>query len=184
MNNFEVICDLVAADSDYRELIAYGEPRPGHPEGSIEAHIEELEANLDRLRDRLTDEEYHKLRFLVHVHDTFKGRAQPGVAISHPQSHASLARQFAARFTGDPDLLAMVQYHDEGYALWRRAQAHGAIDEARFERLLGRIADWRLFLILNIVDGCTEGKDRERVGWFLRLVNARLHTGVDESWLL
>ena len=184
MNHWEVICGLVMADPDYRELIEHGEPRPGHPEGSVKAHIEELEANLGRLRDRLTEEEYHKLRFLVHVHDTFKARAQRGVAVTHPRSHASLARQFAARFTDDPDLLAMVQYHDEGYALWRHAQADGTINEARFERLLGSIVDWRLFLIFNIIDGSTAGKDPERLRWFLELVNTRLDTGVDESWLL
>ena len=56
--------------------------------------------------------------------------------------------------------------------------------EALLFSMMGSIVDWRLFLIFNIIDGSTAGKDPERLRWFLELVNTRLDTGVDESWLL
>jgi hypothetical protein len=45
------------------------------------------------------DTEYWKLRPLVHVRDSFKGDAQPGVAIADPRSHAPVARAFLADYT-------------------------------------------------------------------------------------
>ena len=75
--------------------------------------------------DGLTDEEYWKLRLLVHTHDSFKAESKPGVAITDPRSHASLARAFLATHCDDPDLLAMVQFHDEPFALYRQAEFTG-----------------------------------------------------------
>src|SRR5207237_2755462 len=115
--------DIVAKitrDPVYLRNIEFGEPRAGHPEGSVRAHIAELEANLETLKRRVSEAEYWKLKFLIHVHDTFKAEAEKGVPISHPRSHASLARDFASRYTDDDDLLNMVQFHDEGFALYRQ----------------------------------------------------------------
>ena len=70
-----------------------------------------------------------KLRILIHTHDTFKADAKRGVAIWHPQSHASLARAFLGEFCDDEDLLAMVQLHDEPYALFLQTQRTGRVNE-------------------------------------------------------
>jgi len=99
------------------------------------------------------------LKLLIHTHDTFKGEAQQGVAITDHNSHASLARAYLQTFCDDPDLLAMVQYHDEPFALWRQFDAKGKYNQARFDALLSNIKDWNLFLAFNIIDGCTAGKD-------------------------
>jgi hypothetical protein len=108
----------VLADVRYLKNIEYGEPRSGHPEGKVRFHIAELEAKLEKLAPRLTDEQYWKLKFLIHVHDTFKAEAVPNSRIESPHSHASLARQFAAEFTDDVDMLNMIQFHDVNFALW------------------------------------------------------------------
>jgi hypothetical protein len=103
----------VISDPRYIANIEYGQPRSGHPEGTVKAHIAELEANLELLKPRLADEQtYWKLKFLIHVHDTFKADATRGVPILDPHSHASLAKAFAAELTDDPDLLNMIQFHD------------------------------------------------------------------------
>jgi hypothetical protein len=158
-------CAMVS-DSRYLRNLDWGGPRPGHPEGSVRAHIAELENNLAALRDRVSDVEYWKLRLLIHSHDTFKADALANVAISHPQSHASLASAFLAEFCADTDLIAMVQYHDEPFALWRQAKAKGKCNSVRLATLLDQIQDWNLFLAFNIIDGCTEGKGREPLIWF------------------
>src|SRR4051812_5872310 len=104
--------DRITADERYRRNLDWGKPRKGHPEGSIRAHIAELERNLAALSSRLTDEQIDKLRILIHVHDTFKPDAVEGARILDPRSHASLARAFLAEFTDDRELLTIVQFHD------------------------------------------------------------------------
>ena len=103
----------------------WGEVRSGHPEGTIRAHIAEVDRNLESLRHKLSETDYWRLRVIIHTHDTFKAEAQPGVPITAPNSHASLARAFLADFCTDADMLAMVQYHDEPYALWRQVASRG-----------------------------------------------------------
>ena len=112
--------EAVTTDSCYLGNLDWGEARPGHPEATVRAHIAEIEPNLETLRSKLTDEDYWKLKLLIHTHDSFKGQAQPGVPITDPKSHASLARAFLATHCDDADLLAMVQYHDEPFALYRQ----------------------------------------------------------------
>jgi hypothetical protein len=164
----------ILADSRYQRNLDWGEPRHGHPEGTVRGHIEELLNNLESLRPRLRDDEYWKLQLLIHVHDSFKAEARPGVAITHPRSHASLARAFLAEFCDDADLSAMVQFHDEPYALWRKSRQSGALDRKRFDALLSAIRDWDLFVAFLIVDGCTLGKSRTPLHWFLQMIHERI----------
>ena len=178
------ILDRVLADPRYQKNIEYGEPRSGHPEGKVKFHIAELEANLEKLAPRISEEQYWKLKFLIHIHDTFKANAIPNSRIESPNSHASLARKFASEFTEEADLLAMIQYHDLNFALWKQFVARGAYDSIRFSVLLDSIEDWDLFLMFLIVDGCTRGKDPEILRWFVTEVRKHKQTTVDESWLL
>ncbi|MEW6280197.1 MAG: hypothetical protein AB1758_16335 [Candidatus Eremiobacterota bacterium] len=124
-----------------------------------------------------------RLRILIHVHDTFKPQACD-VAIVHPTSHASLARAFLQEFTADRDLLDCVQYHDEGYALWRQWRHRGSYREERLQALFQVIRDWDLFLAFCVLDGCTAGKSREPLGWFLELVTPRVSSRVGPDWIL
>ena len=155
----------LTADARYEKNIHWGEPRHGHPEGSIRAHIADLERNAAALDPKLSGTDRLRLRLLVHSHDTFKPEADD-VKISHPRSHASLARAFLAEFCpDDASLLELVQYHDEPYALWRQEQ-HLRLNRERYDALFARVREWDLFLVFLIADGCTEGKSREPVRWF------------------
>jgi hypothetical protein len=136
------------------------------------------------LRSRLSETDYWKLKLLVHTHDTFKGEAQPGVAITDPKSHASLAREFLSGYCPDSDLLAMVQYHDEPFALWRQFETKGKYNQDRLAALLKTIKDWNLFLVLNIVDGCTEGKSREPLRWLFKEVSGKVESSFTEKDIL
>ena len=179
------ILQQIVNDARYLKNIEYGTPRPGHPEGMVKYHIAELEENLEVLRSRgISEEQYWKLKFLIHVHDAFKAEAVPNSPILHPYSHASLARKFATEFTADTDLLNMVQYHDVNYALWQQFSNRGSYDLSRFSALLETIINWDLFLMFLILDGCTQGKDPERLRWFITEVRKQKQTFVDETWLL
>lgn len=159
----------LTADARYQRNIHWGEPRSGHPEGSILAHIADLERNAKVLDAHLSETDRWRLRLLIHSHDTFKPDAAD-VKISHPQSHASLAKAFLAEFCPDDrGLLDIVQFHDEPYALWRQEQ-HFRLNRERYDALFALIREWDLFLAFLIVDGCTEGKSRDPLRWFFARV--------------
>ena len=183
MNPHEQILAEIQADQRYQQNIQWGQPRPGHPEGAIRQHIQELEVNLEQLRPRISDDDVWKLRILIHTHDTFKPEAQQDVPISHPRSHASLARQFLQEYISDDDLLAMVQLHDEPYALWHKHRAGRNYDQ-RLDALFSAIMDWDLFLTFLIIDGCTAGKSREPLIWFFSRIDGRVSTRVTTEWLV
>jgi hypothetical protein len=160
--------EAIRADERYKRNITWGEPRSGHPEGTIEAHIRDLELNLETLRSRLSQSEYWRLRVLIHVHDTFKAEAPEGIPINAPNSHASLARKFVAEFTDDVELLNIVQYHDEPFALFQRKTRGRGLDRERLKRLLSTIHEWDLYVAFLIIDGGTAGKSGEQLHWFFR----------------
>jgi hypothetical protein len=174
MNHYTHIFHAITNDPRYLRNLDWGEVRPGHPEGTIRAHIAEVERNLEVLRHKLSEIDYWRLRVLIHVHDTFKGEATRGVPITAPNSHASLARAFLADFCTDADMLAMVQYHDEPYALWRQVTTKRTFNQQRLAALLTAIRDWNLFLAFNIVDGSTEGKGREPLRWLFDQVAGKV----------
>ena len=168
MTPLDLTLARITADPRYQRNLAWGEPRAGHPEGTIAAHIRDLERNLDRLAPKLSEEEIGKLRILIHVHDTFKPGATDGVPIRDPRSHASLARAFLAEFTDEAELLDIVQNHDEPYALFLRARrGAGPPDSARWAALREKIRDWDLFIAFTLIDGSTPGKGRQPLIWLL-----------------
>jgi len=179
MEKYRIAFDAICADPRYQANIEWGEPRKGHPEGSVAQHIHELESNLTQLRSRLSEEEFWKLRLLIHVHDTFKAESKPGVAIAHPESHASLARAFLAEFLDERDLLEMVQLHDEPFALYQQDSRQGRFNENRWSAMRKTIQDWDLFLAFNIIDGCTLGKSRDPLVWLFQRAESERFTAAD-----
>jgi hypothetical protein len=179
------IIDLIKTDPRYLKNIEYGEPRDGHPEGKVKFHIADLEANLEILTERnISDSDYWKLKFMIHAHDSFKAEAQRETPTLHPKNHASLAREYASQFTDDTDLLNMIQFHDENYDLWLGYLQNGDFDKERFQNLLNTIKNWDLFLMFIIIDGCTEGKDLDKLSWFIDEVRKYKKTLVDSSWVI
>ncbi len=175
MADYKSEFDAIMNDPRYQANLDWGKPRAGHPEATVRAHIAEIEQNLESIRGRLSETDYWKMKLLIHTHDTFKADAKRRVSITDPASHASLARRFLAEHCDDPDLHAMVQYHDEPFALWRQL-AKGNYDADRFSMLLSAIKDWNLFLAFNIVDGCTKGKGREPLRWFFKEVHGKVES--------
>lgn len=184
MHDYGQIFHDIQCDASYQCNLDWGQPRKGHPEGTVRAHIRELERNLNSLRTEVSGRDRWKLKLLIHTHDTLKADAKQGVPINDPRSHASLARAFLAEFCDDADLLSMIQYHDEPYALWKHYQTRGAVNAERFEKLLDAISDWDLFLTFLIVDGCTDGKSREPLLWYFNEIDGRVVSTVTLDWLL
>ena len=184
MEDAETLLEMLGQildDARYLEGLSYGLPRKGHDEGSVANHILELRQTLDNLHGMLTEEEYLKLLIAVHVHDTFKmagKRLSEGhmVSLRDPRSHPMMARKFLAEFTDDEPLLALVQWHDEGHALWKQVQANGKFNTLRLDQMLRNIPDLELFLIFTVVDGYTSSKLKDRSPrWFLDAVSDYTH---------
>jgi hypothetical protein len=153
----------LAADAVVREGLAWGEPRRGHPEGSVGAHVADLLRTIDDWGESGTRRE--ELRFLAIVHDALKYRVRDWLPKTGENHHAMRARRFAERYTGDERLLATIELHDRPYAIWRRMKRTGRTDAAALDEMLARVPDRELFMRFVELDGSTEGKDPEPVVW-------------------
>ena len=160
---YEAVLNAVLRDPRYQRNILWGMVRPGHPEGTIAAHIRELETLLDNAD--FDEPKRSKLRVLIHVHDTFKGEAARRVPISDPRSHASLSAKFLAEFTDDASLVAIVQHHDVPFSLYRKS-LHGAPQSDNLHKLKRDVLDFSLFCDFLALDAATSGKGREPQAWF------------------
>jgi hypothetical protein len=151
------------ADPELREGLAWGRPRHGHPEGSVGAHVADLLQTVDRWGE--TGSRRADLRFLALVHDAMKYRVRDWLPKVGENHHAMRARRFAERYTGDERLLATIEQHDRPYALWRKLQRTGRVDEQGLRRMLERLPDRGLFVRFVELDGSTEGKNPEPIAW-------------------
>jgi hypothetical protein len=161
----------IVADPAWQEGARWGKPRPGHLEGSVARHIGEVLANVDRLA---TDEaDRARLRRVALLHDTFKYQVDESRPKSGDNHHATLARRFAESYVDDPEILDVVELHDEAYNSWAKGLRSGdwgsAESRARdLMRRLGRTLPF--YLRFYRADNETGGKSREPMEWFERQV--------------
>jgi len=144
--------------------LAWGEPRTGHPEGSVGAHV----GDLLRLIDEWGEEGVRRseLRFVTLVHDALKYKVREWLPHHGPNHHAARARRVAEQYVEDERLLATVELHDRPYGIWRKLRRTGRFDERAFAAMLERIPDRELFLRFVELDGATAGKNPEPIAWF------------------
>ena len=154
----------VADDPELVAGLAWGQPRPGHPEGAVGVHVADLLKTIDG--DERSGDERSDLRFLALVHDSFKYRVKEWLPKTGGNHHAARARRFAERYTDEERLLATLELHDRPYNLWRKMRRRGSLDEKAFQAMLDRIPDPELFLRFIELDGSTEGKNPEPIQWF------------------
>ncbi|HZU19331.1 MAG TPA: hypothetical protein VFD01_22385 [Candidatus Dormibacteraeota bacterium] len=161
----------IVSDPRWGAGAEWGRPRPGHPEGKVEAHIREVLANLDRLR--LDPAARRKLRLVALVHDTFKREVDPSRPRSGDNDHALIARRFLQRYTDDREALEITELHDEAYRSWAVGRRTGdwARAEARARWLLERLGPSRgLYLAFYRADNAAGDKLAEPLTWFESLV--------------
>jgi hypothetical protein len=99
------------------------------------------------------------------LHDSFKRDVKRWLPRAGENHHATRARRFAERFTGDERLLATIELHDRPYAIWRQMRRRGRLDERKLDDVLARVPDHGLFLRFIEVDGASEAKDPEPIDW-------------------
>jgi hypothetical protein len=138
--------------------LAWGAPRPGHPEGTVAAHVA---AMLRRIPTE--DPDRAALRALAILHDAAKMAVRRDDAWSPDNDHAVLARRLAEAYTDDARLLAAIELHDEPYWRWRHDGSGASVDS-----VLERVIDPALFVRFVELDASTEGKDLSFLWWFRR----------------
>lgn len=154
-------------DAEFRRGLVWGVPRFGHPEGTIWAHIIEVNANIDRLP--VDAETRRLLRTICWVHDTFKHIEHKGTPRDWTRHHAVYARKFLANYTDDPLLLNVVEHHDEAYYCWRLAHLYHKLEESddRLTKLRESVGDyWQLYYLFFKCDTCTGDKTPAPLIWF------------------
>jgi hypothetical protein len=158
----------IAADPEWQRGIAWGEPRLGHPEGTVARHVADVLANVER--EATSPSERRRLRLAALVHDTFKYRApERSAPVGSDEHHGSHAARFLARFVDDESLLTVIRWHDEAFAAYltaiRRGDQRRAEDRVRalVERLGPALP---LYVHFFRADNATEGKSPAAVTWF------------------
>lgn len=152
-----------------RELLgglAWGSPRPSHPEGSVGRHVAELLMTIDAWNE--SGERRADLRFLALVHDSLKRRVDRSRPTRGENHHATRARRFAERYTSDERLLSVIELHDRPYALWHRVDRTGELQEQELQDMIAALPDPELFLRFVELDGSTPGKRSEPLVWLRR----------------
>jgi hypothetical protein len=147
----------LAADQLLMRGLAWGTPRPGHPEGGVGRHAADIIAAIDE-----RGEQRELLRFLALAHDAFKSSVRAGDGYSRGNDHAVLACRFAERYTADARLLEALELHDVPYHIWRSRRIDG---RAALTAVLDRLPDPGLFLRFVELDGSTVGKDPGLLAW-------------------
>jgi hypothetical protein len=159
----------IAADPDWLAGLEWGQPRPGHPEGKVIFHIQEVLLNVDRFFDNSNNRA--RLRLIALLHDTFKHvQVKPG---AFKKSHGYWARQFAERYINDEGILEVIELHDEAYkaSLLFTKFGDSQVAERQVQKLLirlGRHLD--LFRQFYLCDQQTGDKSRSHYEWFERVI--------------
>lgn len=157
-------------DPAWVEGAAWGEPRPGHPEGAVIAHIVEVLANVDDVAVDAGDRE--RLRLIALIHDTFKYRVDRSLPRTGENHHAMLARRFAERYIDDAGILEVIELHDEAYNAWAKGARTGnwAAAEARARRLVARLGgSIGFYERFYRADNETGSKNQAPLRWFEQL---------------
>jgi hypothetical protein len=160
----------LSSDPTLLSGLAWGRPRPGHPEGRVGRHVGDILAAITEPAGRRRRE----LRFLALVHDGLKQRVRDDRGRSPDNDHAVLARRFAERYIADRRLLVTLELHDEPYRIWRSGR-----NESALEATLARIPDRELFLRFVELDGSTAGKDPRPLTWLRGVAAARAAAGLE-----
>jgi hypothetical protein len=153
----------LAEDPALLEGLAWGRPRPGHPEGAVGAHVSDLLRTIDAWDE--TGERRSELRLISLVHDAMKCKVKEWLPRTGENHHAMRARRFAEAYTDDERVLATIELHDRPYGIWRASRQRGGDPSDRLAAMSERIPDLELFLRFVELDGSTEGKNPEPVEW-------------------
>ncbi len=154
-----------------RHGLLWGQPRFGHPEGTVALHVREVLDNLDALP--LCPDTRAMLRLVAIVHDAFKWQEPRTYPRDWTRHHGRLARQFLQTIIDDKLMLDLVEWHDEAWYIWRYlfVEEKPWVAQHRLEALIRRFgAQIQLYYLFFKADTCTGDKLRSPLEWFERAI--------------
>ncbi len=152
---------------DIRRGLKWGQPRFGHPEGKVGLHVREVLDNLDRME--LCPDTRAMLRIVAIVHDAFKWQEPHTFPRNWNLHHGRLARLFLESLLDNHLLLDLVEWHDEGWYIWRYlfVEEKPWVAQHRLEALIRRFgAQIQTYYLFFKADTCTGDKLRSPIEWF------------------
>lgn len=154
-------------DPEFNTGLNWGIPRYGHPEGEVYKHILEVLDNIDRLP--VDNPTRQKLRLIAFVHDTFKYKEDKSIPRDWTKHHAVFARKFAQKYIKDPELLKIIELHDNAYHCWQLKYIYKKeeLAEFRLQNLLEELGNSiQLYYLFFKCDTMTGDKNLEPLKWF------------------
>lgn len=151
----------------WRMGVMYGDPRPGHPEGAVLNHVNEVLVNVEKLYGHHTL--IRKLRLIALVHDAFKFQVDSRLPRCGENHHGWYARRFAEQYTSDDEVLDVIELHDEAFNAWQNGVRDARWDKAerRVRLLIARLgAALPLYLAFFKCDNTTGSKEPAPLSWF------------------
>lgn len=163
----------IVSDADFIAGAMYGKPRRGHPEGQVIYHIEEVLKNIDKYFAE--DEDRSSLRLIALIHDTFKHKVDKNSPKIGENHHGMIARRFAEKYNLEPDVLDVIQRHDDAYNAWQKGGRHGDWYQAKRKAnqlIQGLLIEGYLDLYVKFYrcDNETGDKLQDNYEWFINLI--------------
>lgn len=167
-----------------REGLLWGEPRFGHPEGTVAYHVREVLDNIDRVKT-LSAEARRQLRLVALLHDSFKYQEDHSTPRNWSRHHSVLARRFATSYTTDDLVLDLIEYHDDAYYIWlaeRKGQTVSSQGKT-LEQLCATLSEnMQMYYIFFKCDTQTGDKMQASLKWFEQRVPGIVLVEVRERW--
>ncbi len=110
---------------DFRQGLLWGEPRFGHPEGTVAIHVKEVLDNISLIPNLSATDRSH-LRLIALAHDTFKYKEDRSRPRDWSKHHGVLARRFLEVYTREAVVLDVVETHDDAYYHWLSLNCNAA----------------------------------------------------------
>jgi hypothetical protein len=163
----------ICNDNEFIIGVNYGKPRPGHIEGQIIYHIEQVLDNINKYYK--DDNERAELRLIAILHDSFKHKVDQTKPKTGENHHGQIAERFALNYCHNTKVLTIIQLHDEAYNAWQKGGRHGDWYGAkrRAEKLISNLKlldSLDLYIKFYRCDNATGDKSYENFEWFVNLI--------------
>lgn len=160
---------IIIEQSDWLEGAFWGEPRTGHPEGKVIFHIREVLDNVDKITSN--SKLRSQLRLVSIIHDNFKHLEETvRPRQDWTKHHAVFAKKFAQNYINEPQILNVIELHDEAYYAWHLNRKYPETNHSslRLNRLFERLGadNKQLYYLFFKCDTFTGDKTQHPVIWF------------------
>jgi hypothetical protein len=123
---------------EFRNGLLWGEPRYGHPEGMVAIHVREVLDNINQIPN-LSPLLRNRLRLIALAHDAFKYKEDRSRPRDWSKHHGLLARRFMESYIQDPEVLDIIEFHDDAYYTWLCQHRSPSPNGQGLSALLGKV---------------------------------------------